>query len=401
MFVSLAGSQAKGKANKWLKASCIALAISCIPMAQAQWQDPLITPSQQAAIANKSLMLDVAQAGQRILAAGAHGHILYSDDQGLTWRQAQVPVSLTLTALYFPTAKTGWAVGHDGIVLKSSDAGATWVKQFDGYQANNEIVAGISKGKTLLETQFAAAQAKGNGAAMDELSEKIEDLEFALEDAEADKNSGSTKPFLDVWFANEKEGFVVGAYGMFFRTKDGGKTWQNGAASLPNPERFHINAIAQVGKKALMMAGEQGLLLRSDDLGKTWVSLDSPYDGSFFGIAADGNNQLVFGLRGNVFRSNDGGISWTAVSLTTEQALMSAVKLNNEVFLIGNGGSLIRFDDKLNEKAEMTIQGRKSHSSGVVTSDGKIVLVGESGIIRITAKGELLKDPIRMAGEGK
>merc|ERR1711964_9194 len=33
------------------------------------------------------------------------------------------------------------------------------------------------------------------------------------------------RPFLDVLFFNEKQGIATGAYGLFYRTLDGGKTW--------------------------------------------------------------------------------------------------------------------------------------------------------------------------------
>ena len=52
------------------------------------------------------------------------------------------------------------------------------------------------------------------------------DLYFSLENLQADLEIGPVNPFLDVWFENENNGFVVGAYGMFLRTTDGGKTWK-------------------------------------------------------------------------------------------------------------------------------------------------------------------------------
>ena len=41
-----------------------------------------------------------------------------------SWQQADVPVSSDLVAVPFPTPTHGWAVGHDGVVLHSADAGA-------------------------------------------------------------------------------------------------------------------------------------------------------------------------------------------------------------------------------------------------------------------------------------
>ena len=40
----------------------------------------------------------ITQAGQRLVAVGERGLVLLSDDAGKHWRQAQVPVSVTLTA---------------------------------------------------------------------------------------------------------------------------------------------------------------------------------------------------------------------------------------------------------------------------------------------------------------
>ena len=51
------------------------------------------------------------------------GHIAYSDDQGRSWVQAAVPVSVDLTSVSFVTPRLGWVTGHDGVVLRSDDAG--------------------------------------------------------------------------------------------------------------------------------------------------------------------------------------------------------------------------------------------------------------------------------------
>ena len=62
----------------------------------------------------------------------------------------------------------------------------------------------------------------------------IDDATWRLEEAERDMRVGPAKPFMDVWFKNDSEGFVVGAYGYFFRTGDGGLTWEDYASRLEN-----------------------------------------------------------------------------------------------------------------------------------------------------------------------
>ena len=76
--------------------------------------------------AAQSLLIDIARAGERLVAVGERGHVLYSDDSGQRWIQAPVPVSVMLTAVWFLDAQHGWAVGHDGMIIATDDGGASW-----------------------------------------------------------------------------------------------------------------------------------------------------------------------------------------------------------------------------------------------------------------------------------
>ena len=74
----------------------------------------MATPSR---LATQKLLIDVAQAADRIVAVGEFGHVIYSDDDGLNWQQAdQVETQVTLTSVTFPTEKIGYAVGHDAVI---------------------------------------------------------------------------------------------------------------------------------------------------------------------------------------------------------------------------------------------------------------------------------------------
>lgn len=78
------------------------------------------------------IMLAVAAAGKRVVAAGERGLVVTSDDCGQTRRQARVPSSVTLTSMFFLDDSTGWATGHGGLILRTSDADATSERQLDG-----------------------------------------------------------------------------------------------------------------------------------------------------------------------------------------------------------------------------------------------------------------------------
>ena len=77
-------------------------------IAQAEWQDPLNTPAMKTLKAPYSMLLDVVEAGNRLVAVGDRGHVIYSDDDGRSWTQANVPVTTALTSVFFSDNQHGW-----------------------------------------------------------------------------------------------------------------------------------------------------------------------------------------------------------------------------------------------------------------------------------------------------
>ena len=180
----------------------LAVVLGAAPVFAGGFVDPLDAPALASPRAAHSQLLAIVRAGNRLVTAGMRGHVLYSDDEGLSWTQATVPVSVTLTALAFPTAQQGWAVGHSGVVLHTGDGGATWELQFDGRRAPAEMIG-----------FYAGLAAGGNDAA----ARLAEELPINWQD-------GPEQPWLGVWFENERHGFVAGAFDLMLETQDGGRS---------------------------------------------------------------------------------------------------------------------------------------------------------------------------------
>lgn len=358
-----------------------------IPLANA-YEDVLDTPAMQSALASETLLVDIERVGNRLVAVGQRGHIIYSDDQGLEWQQAQVPVSVLLTAVDFVGRDKGWAVGHGGVILHSNDGGASWTKQFDGNEANQSIIEQARA--YIAELEFELDEAGGED---EDLEYAIEDAEFALEDAEFDAEVGAAKPFLDVLFLDNKNGFAIGAYGFLFSTDDGGRTWNNQGGRLDNLDRFHLNTIAQLGSGDLLIAGEAGIIFRSEDKGESWEALDSPYDGSFFGLQPleDKNTALAFGLRGNLFRTTDGGLSWRSIKSNTRSTLISAATDGNtKVSITGNAGVVLLSRDGGRTFSSYDRKDRLGHTALAYITRQTLALVGESGVELVGPSGKNL-----------
>ncbi|TVQ73789.1 MAG: photosystem I reaction center subunit IV, partial [Oceanospirillales bacterium] len=254
---------------KRLSLVCIAAMTPAIFAAQP---DRLDQPAPISSAAHSVLLTDVARAGDRLVAVGDFGVVLYSDDNGIEWQQAQVPVTTLLTSVHFTSPQTGWITGHDGVLLYSNNGGQEWQLFFDGNEINR------------LKVEFFEARlASLTDEEIEEDPFLEEDLAFALEDAEFAQEEGPVNPLLKVWFKNEQSGFLLGAYGLALRTDDAGQNWTFISHDLPNPDQFHLNAITTLDD-SLVIAGEAGLLMRSDDQGDSWYELPSPYGGSFFDV---------------------------------------------------------------------------------------------------------------------
>ncbi|MDX1588477.1 MAG: YCF48-related protein [Oleiphilaceae bacterium] len=347
----------------------------------------LETPAMETDLAAESLLLNTAQSGDRMVAVGERGHIIYSDDFGQTWIQAEVPVRATLTGVYFPTPEKGWAVGHGGVILHSSDRGETWVKQLDGFEGQKKIIAYLEKQIEKKKAELEAAEDPDERA---DLRFELEDIEFTLEDAMADAEAGPWQPLMDVWFADEKRGLAVGSYGMIFLTTDGGKTWKNHMGAINNPRRFNFNAISQTADGALFLAVEAGIVHRSTDKGETWVEVQTPYDGSFFGVVGTSKPDqiLAFGLRGNIYRSENLGDDWSQIDTDIDRTINSGnVGDNGDIVLVANDGAILRSTDDGKTFTTYTRPSRQSFVDVLVMEGKGLLLVGEGGAVLTDGSG--------------
>ena len=303
---------------------------------------------------SRLLLTDVAREGARIIAVGDRGYIVYSDNDGESWQRAKTPPGLALlNSVYFSDANTVWAVGHDSVILKSTDQGKEWTQVYS--------------------------------------------------------SAKDQRPLMDVLFVDANHGFAVGAYGAFLETLDAGKTWTSRkaipAAAKAKPakaarggrnagmdleddadkspdEDKHLNAIIKLGQGRLFIAGEAGTMLLSNDNGKSWERVVSPYKGSYFGatLANDGG-VLALGLRGNVFRAADTGLkTWTPVATNTKASMMSATKLaDGAIVMSGLSGTLLVSRDNGKTFAPIESGTIKPLAATVQGKGGALLVVGETG----------------------
>ncbi|MDQ3199103.1 MAG: YCF48-related protein, partial [Verrucomicrobiota bacterium] len=160
----------------------------------------------------------------------------------------------TLNGNYLLDSGVGFAVGDAGTILKTTDAGMSWL--------------------TL--------------------------------------SSGTTRNLYDVYFFNDSEGVTVGDNGLILRTTDGGTNWE----TITSGVRDSLRAVSFSGANGICGGTSQDILY-STDSGASWhVSQKGFFGGGFFGAHmvsptlgfVAGQNSIFQALLGTTI---DGGMTWT------------------------------------------------------------------------------------------
>ena len=333
--------------------------------------DPAALDAEIMPRASQSLLLDAVQTAAGYFVVGERGHILVSDD-GQSWKQAQVPTRSTLTSI---TSADGvlWAGGHDGVIVHSTDGGQTWTRRrmqvwtpdyadpLDGVPVMDILMVDGMNGFAIgayamfLETRDGGVTWEPRGIINYDEPEPAP--EPAVETASADADA----PAADDWTFDASD-------------------LEREAEADP-----HLYAMARTDEGHLVIAGERGAFFRSTDGGQTWERDRLPYEGSMFGILSfGGEHLLVHGLRGNVLESHDLGRSWTNVETGVNTSLMGGRALaDGGAILVGANGVVLSRPDGDSPFTETRFEmanGETPNLTGVLPAgDAGFIVVGDKG----------------------
>ncbi|HPN38125.1 MAG TPA: YCF48-related protein, partial [Melioribacteraceae bacterium] len=229
-------------------------------------------------------------------------------------------------------------IGDAGIVIKSTDGGATgthiYVDGFTGRTLNDIEVVGTNL--------FVC----GSGGLLLK-STDIGDTWIAL-------NSGVTSTLYQLAFVDNNVGYVVGAAGLVLKTTDAGITW----VTLPAPTAQAIYAIDIVSSNNIYIGcartgtastGYSKMLMKTTDEGNTWLDVSATDMATVRGVDfIDANNGWVcVQSLGKVFYTTDGGTTW-ASSTTASLVVPNFVKfINNTTGFVtnNNNGQIFKTTD--------------------------------------------------------
>ena len=214
--------------------------------------------------------------------------------------------------MFFINSTTGFIVGFNGTILKTTDAGATWNCQNSGTSTELYGVHFVDQDLGYVVGSSTVLKTTNGGTTWVQMPQVL-------------------GLFICVDFPTASVGYLIsndywGSGNISVsKTIDGGSTWNllsTGSFGTLLSLYFINNDIGFIGGQD---AGMNSLMRRTTDGGTTWT--DCWHSSSWGAITGfdftDSNNGFAVGATGKLLRTTDGGINWTPVATPTTRDLYS------------------------------------------------------------------------------
>lgn len=293
----------------------LAAAAAAQPM---MWEPVLTTPSimpgDMCFLADglHGWMVGSASAGGEVISA-----IFATDDGGATW--SRLPFadssSAALGGVCFVDANTGWVVGSNGFIRRTTDGGQTWQSQASPISVKLSRVHFTSSNLGWITggwgtSQYPLLKTTDGGATWQNLS-------FGSDCYSCE----------DIWFADSLNGWLVGQNSsinpFIKRTTDGGLTWNDQSAPIPSgngPVSSVCFPTARHGWAVVssIYQSPAGTILHTTDGGANWSAQATT--GLHYNYALDApdtlhcailSTQVLGSAQGRVVWTTNGGANWS------------------------------------------------------------------------------------------
>lgn len=292
-----------------------------------------------------------------------------ADSKAQNWNwQNPLPQGSNLYSVFFTDANTGYSVGLDGLILKTTNAGNSWITQNSGttnsllgvhfIDADTGFVVGGSStflkttnggatwsslpaGSPLLNAVFFTSSNIGYVVGSNGSSATIR----KTIDGGLSWTTQITTPvtaFNSVYFCNDTTGYVVGNGGRIFKTTNGGNTWTQQVSGVTT-SLFSVYFTDENHG----YAGDYGRILRTTDGGSTWTYLTIFQSYEIYGLYfTDSNTGYAVGRSGKILKTTNAGVNWTFLNSGTSINLRSVYFTDlNTGYAVGESGIMLKTFD--------------------------------------------------------
>jgi len=311
-----------------------------------------------------------------IYVVGHYGTILKNSGVGTNFESLNEGTMYWIKSIKFFDENTGWAVGGDfgipgpsiGILMETSDGGATWDVNTNSYPLNDLYFADDNHGWTVGEDgailhtfnagagwnlQTSPINSDLNAVcAVDEYNAwAVGDYGEIIHTTNAGGNWVRQTSTVDDWlygvyFESTSKGWVVGTDSTILHTTDGGTNW---ARQINNSSaNFRFTDVQFIDEMHGWVTGIDGSLFLTTDGSATWQEIPSGTFESLISIHfVDNNNGWIAGDAGTILRTRDGGFTWekqfSGVASNTLTSVCFVDTSNG--WVAGEGGTILHTTD--------------------------------------------------------
>ncbi len=203
----------------------------------------------------------------------------------------------------------GWITGNNGIILMTSNRGATWtLRKLDSFNFNDLHMLDTARG-------FIAAK-DGRLLQTEDGGKNWTVLEW----------EDFTSNFNSIAFSKNR-GFITGDRGTLLTTSDGGKNWTLTKLdeSRKKDQYLNINYAYIINSEQVWLNCDEGLNLFSNNGGKSWKTKKFKSFDYYTSYFFDHKKGFVGGSKGAVIYTEDGGENWKSYNL-------EAYKINRFIY---------------------------------------------------------------------
>jgi photosystem II stability/assembly factor-like uncharacterized protein len=261
----------------------------------------------------------------------------------------------------FFDANTGYAVGINGTIAKTTDGGNTWsIIKSGGSELNS--VACLGATDVVVAGHNGVIMRSTDGGSNWELI-----------------NSGTVKILENIYFSSSSTGYIVGERGAILKSTDSGNTW----AALTPPDTSNLFSSSFVNDNVGYISSGSKLLKTTDggqhwdikttpgcycvsfinadtgfaasgyvismttDGGDNWVTVSNNMSGDTYTsiVFTDNDHGYATDYSCGVYKTTDGGLHWTQASYLNGE-LFSMDMVNSEIgYIVGYRGVIFKTTD--------------------------------------------------------
>jgi photosystem II stability/assembly factor-like uncharacterized protein len=315
---------------------------------------------------------------------GSDGLVLKTSNSGTSWNQLNTQSVKTYSSVYFVNNQKGYIitgdinVPSDNYLLVTNNGGSNWTKS---YTFTNQHLS-----KILFLNENTGFITGGNywlgGRIHKTTNGGINWLQYSPDP--------TTNFIYSIFFINNDTGYVAGADGKILKTTNCGSNW----ISLNSGTNFLFNDIYFTNSDTGFVCGSAGKILKTTNSGGNWSLLNSSTNINLFsirfinsqtGFTAGGTNNSNIG---KLLKTTNSGLSWDSVVFANKSNFGKIYSINNSLFLMGYWGAFYKSSNTGGswESIYSSISENDLYKTCFINNNTGI-LVGTSGYISRTTNG--------------